>query len=382
MAEESLTVYGRCLMRLPKEFQYAYHRTKEENVSSIARNGFTPGWGDMYGRGWYMCYDLDSQLNPNMTHYGDAVIRSELFPKGLLIFDYNVAKKVYGSDYSLVEQAKEQKIWASEEEMPPMFIQMSRVLEESFKNPKFSAAIAANSWMGGVNPFKVGLTSYADKGWRGNPNSFLDSSKGTPKNKKITSIMFTGNHDGNVVVVYNPDTAKPIDYAILSKEALSNLSSVDDIDWIPLAEAEAVTKRVDLTRQVFDEFHGKCLGIEIDPSSKIRTLASFKSKFSWLMKADFTDAIFRVDNQDRLHMKAGIWKGGNFKGYTMYSDVIFSGGVFEGELFVGQWRTGRWGLQDDAAWGGYSDSKSSFIYMTEDDEFVKTKESPSEFFNK
>lgn len=369
-------------MRLPKEFQYAYHRTNENNVTSIARNGFVPGGGDMYGRGWYMCYDLDSQLNPNMTFYGDAVIRAELFPRGLLIFDYNVAKKVYGSDYSLVEQAKEQGIWASEEEMPQAFRQMSVVLEKSFKEPKFSAAIAANAWMGGINPHKVALTSYADKGWRGNPNSFLDPSRGTPKNKKITSIMFTGNHDGNVVVVYNPDTAKPIDYAILSKDVLTMLRSTDDIEWIPLEEAETVTKRVDLTREIFEEFHGRCLGIELDPASKVRNLSTFKSKFSWLMKADFTDAIFGVDNQDRLDMKAGIWKGGNFKGYTMYSDVIFKGGVFEGELFVGQWRTGRWGFQNDAAWGGSTDSRSTFIYMTEDEEFVKTKENPSEFFNK
>ena len=367
-------------MNLPKEFQYAYHRTNEKNVSSIARSGFIPGSGDMYGRGWYMCYDLESQLQPKMAWYGEAVIKSEIFSKGLLIFDYNVSKRVYGSNYSLVDQAIAQGIWKTEEEMPLMFIQMSQVLSETFHQPKFSAAIAANAWMAGLNPRKVGLTSYSDKGWRGNPNSFLDPSKGTPKNKKITSIMFTGNHDGNVVVVYNPNTAKPLEYALLPDSVLQTLKSPDDIPWLPLDGAEEATKRAELTREVFKLFNGKCLGIEFDPASKIRNLSAFKAAFPWLLKGDFSDAEFLVNDHNMLQMNKGEWKGGTFKGYVMMKDVVFKSGIFEGDLFLGQWLAGRWGHKTGNGWGGWTVSKSKFTYEVDDEEYEVSKETPDVFF--
>ena len=367
-------------MKLPNQFKYAFHRTQEPNVVSIARSGFTPGGGDMYGKGWYMCYDLDSQLNRNMIlTYGDAVIKSELYAKGLLIFDYNVAKKVYGSDYTLVQQALEQDIYRDEKEIPREFFQMSRVLEDSFKNPTFSAAIAANAWVGGQNPTKVGLSTYMDKGWQGNPNSFLHPSLGTPKNKRVTSIMFTGNHDGNVVVVYSPNTAKPIDYTIISLENLDDIKSTNDIEWKPVEEAETANKRANFTRELYELFRGDILNIEIEPGSSVKSVSAFKSKYPWLIRAKFSSAVFQINDDDSIVMASGIWNGGTFKGLGMDRDVVFRSGVFEGTDFHGLWEAGRWNKPDDTAWTGRTNSKSKFTYQ-DGDEFVQSKEAPDEYF--
>lgn len=369
-------------MKLPSEFRFAYHRTSENAVSSIAKGGFTPGYGDMYGRGWYMCYDLESQLNPNMLFYGDAVIRSELYSKGLLIFDYNVAKRVYGSDYNLISQALEQKIYKNMDEMPLAFIQMSKALEDTFQNPKFSASIAANAWTGGQNPMKIELTSYMDKGWRGNKNSFLHPSLGTPKNRKITSIMFTGNHDGNVVVVYSPNTAKPVDYAIISRESLNSIRAIDDIEWIPIKEAEVAQKRADLTREVFELFKGDILNLDLDPNSSIKNVSMFKAKFPWLLQGRFSSASFEVHDDDNIVMTSGVWLGGVYKGLGMDRDVIFKSGIFEGFDFHGQWIAGRWGKDSADGWSGYSTSKSKFTYATKGNDYITIKENPDEYFSK
>ena len=362
----------------PSQFRYAYHRTNGTNIASIAKNGFVPGGGAMYGRGWYMCYDLDSQLNYRMKFYGDSLIKSEIFPKGLLIFDYNISKKIYGADYTLVDQLLEQDIFRSEDEIPKVFYQMSKVLEQTFTTPSFSAAIAANSWTSGKNPVKVGLYDSAE-GWGGNKNSFLDQNTGTPKNKKITGIMFSGNHDGNVVVIYNPDTAKPIEYATVDLSSGGSMT-VDDINWIPIDEADVVEKRVSLSREIYDMFNGTMLSIEIDPKSHIRNMSMFKSKFPWMMKAKFSDAEFRIDEDDQLSMKSGTWFNGTWKGRFMYSDVIFKGGIFEGtELFVGFWINGTWNLKGNAVLRGKTNSRSSFNY-NEDGDFVRTKDDPDEYF--
>lgn len=368
------------MIRLPKEFQYAYHRTQLSNVSSIAKSGFTPGWGDMYGRGWYMCYDLESQLKPGMTHYGDAVIKSEIFPRGLLIFDYNIAKRVFGSDYSLVDQALAQNIYRSEEEVPYMFSMMSQALSESLHNPKYSAVVASHIWVGGKGSKKIDPMDMG-KSWRDNANSFLDPSKGTPKNKKITAIMFSGNHDGNVIVVYNPNTAIPKEYALLSRDELMNIDSVDDIKWTPIEEVDIATKRADLTRQVFDLFNGRCLKIEISPKSKIRNLSMFKTAFPWLLKGDFSDAEFIINEDDQIIMTEGIWKGGIFGYGAMGRNATFKSGIWKGFAFTGNWIAGRWGQPDATSWAGNVSSKSKFTYETEDEDYITTKESPDEYFN-
>lgn len=335
----------------------------------------------MYGRGWYMCYDLDSQLKARMSGYGDALIKSEIYSKGLLIFDYNIARKVYGNDYPLIHQLLEQNIYRNEEEIPRSFFLMSKVLEQTFINPSFSAAIAANSWVGGKNPAKVKPSDYA-AGWSGNKMSFLDPSKGTPKNKKITGIMFSGNHDGNVVVIYNPDTAKPIEYANAAFEDWGTDLTEKDITWLPISDAETVEKRVSLTREIYEVFNGTMLKMTIDPASHIRNMATFKSTFPWLMKAKFSDAEFSIDENDRISMVSGTWLNGTWKGHFMFGRVTFKGGIYDGlVMFSGTWLNGTWNQKNALEWNGYTTSSSWFNYE-EDGDYVRTKENPREYYDK
>ena len=87
-----------------KNFYIAYHRTKKENMEPIIDEGFRPGQGSMYGKGFYLTYDLTSQTRSDMTHYGDGILKCKINPKNLLILDYNTSTDVFGEEYSLKDQ--------------------------------------------------------------------------------------------------------------------------------------------------------------------------------------------------------------------------------------------------------------------------------------
>ena len=91
------------------------HRTEDENLSLIGRDGFRSGGGNAWGDGIYTCYDLISttKKNPyNNGHervgvYGPTIIENEVLSlKDFIIFDYDVAKQYYGKDYSIKTQIK------------------------------------------------------------------------------------------------------------------------------------------------------------------------------------------------------------------------------------------------------------------------------------
>jgi hypothetical protein len=77
-------------------------------VESIIKSGFKPGSGDMYGKGLYSTGDWLSQFggkgNGYMDNYGNAIIKYRTPANGILIFDYRVAKKMYGGGYTLVDR--------------------------------------------------------------------------------------------------------------------------------------------------------------------------------------------------------------------------------------------------------------------------------------
>lgn len=86
-----------------------YHRTGKlgNSVKEIANNGYRIGGGAMYGPGVYTTYDLESQLNENMVEtYGDIIIENKVLSMDkFLIFDYDIAKLIYGEkNYTLDKQ--------------------------------------------------------------------------------------------------------------------------------------------------------------------------------------------------------------------------------------------------------------------------------------
>lgn len=82
-----------------------WHRTRSQDfIESLKARGFTPSMGSLYGSGLYATYELKSSLRPNMSNYGDYIIKYRINPTDFLIFDASVAKTVYGNKWKLEDQ--------------------------------------------------------------------------------------------------------------------------------------------------------------------------------------------------------------------------------------------------------------------------------------
>ena len=114
-----------------------YHRTKSGDLGgSICNIGFLAGSGAAYGKGIYSTYTIESTLRNNMLHgYGSEVVKGSMDIKGFLIFDYPIAKMIYGNDYKLIDQIRiigEDKIFglaSNKEETRKRFEKYSEELE-------------------------------------------------------------------------------------------------------------------------------------------------------------------------------------------------------------------------------------------------------------
>lgn len=336
------------------KLEYAYHRTYENNVPSIVRDGFIPGDGDMYGKGWYMCYDLESQLRSKMVSYGPAVIKTQIFDKGVLIFDYNISKEMFGAKYTLVDQMLRYGIFSKESDIPKHYKDMSAACEESFSNPKRSAEVAYQCFVQGRDPIAY-FTGGRTQGYMwGEGNSCLNK-KGVPKNNKITAIVFSGNNDGNVVVGYSPNTVLPVSYAIIGYDKCEEYANgnlkVEDIEFIKLKDYEMAEERARQARELYER-----LGvlrnssiISLDLQYAKMTTAEFEKNFRWIAKdSKVTEAEVVIDKDGKFLFVGGSWDNGLWQGdvfgdplVTYINQPVFKGGIFSKGLFLGDWEYGR-----------------------------------------
>lgn len=83
-----------------------FHRTRSQDVvGNICESGFLSGAGQMYGSGIYANYTMNSAMGKyGLGTYGGIIIKGKLDLNGFIIFDYNIAKQVYGSNYRLPHQ--------------------------------------------------------------------------------------------------------------------------------------------------------------------------------------------------------------------------------------------------------------------------------------
>jgi hypothetical protein len=164
-----------------------YHRTGKGGyspVEGIAADGFRVGNGAAYGIGVYTTYNLKSQLTDYMKIYGNIIIECKVNSLDkFLIFDYDIAKKVYGErNYTLDNQLRlilgnEWKEYKNNEIL-------KKLIEEI---PKLS------------------YTSEVAK-------PFYDEFR-TTIIKKLRGLVFRGAHDGNVLISYDRENVKPIRYS-------------------------------------------------------------------------------------------------------------------------------------------------------------------------
>ena len=309
-----------------KNFYIAYHRTKKENLEPIIDEGFRPGWGSMYGKGFYLTYDLTSQTRSDMTHYGDGILKCKINPKNLLILDYNTSTDVFGEEYSLKDQLiKHYKIYRDILDIPRDLYDWSDELEKTFQQPAFSADLAYNKFV--KHYIKNGICSI----------------------KGIRGIIFSGNHDGNVLVLYSHETAIPYEFAITD-------SSTGELvtEWIPVKNIDKVLNRANLANFAIDKFKGMVTRIEVDNYD----ITKIEKDFRWLFQAVMEDASFKIHDNGTLEWLDGTWKKGHWYG-DIWNQGVFESGVWhKGEFLFGSWKYGNFldgtfaGYWNDGIWTG------------------------------
>lgn len=179
-----------------KEKLTVYHRTEDEIVSKVGRDGFRSGGGNAWGDGIYACYDLISTTKKNpynegqdrVNTYGPVIIESEVVSlKDYLIFDYDAAKQYYGKDYDLITQIK------------------NLVPKEVFESNKESIESAHNICL-----------SHRDKPL--GESKYTTSAVGiiyyiAPIMDHVRGIVFTGAWDGKVLLSYDRENLIPVRYS-------------------------------------------------------------------------------------------------------------------------------------------------------------------------
>ena len=179
----SVTVYHRTT-KMPKSYSPFYYDIHSKPlIDKLKANGYKTNIGNLYGYGIYTTYDFESQLTEYMDTYGPIVIENKILSlDGYLIFDYDIAKKIYGKNYTLDNQlklivGKDCKDFLKSEEYLNVITEL--------QNKKYTSVSA-----------KI----------------FIDSVIKTKIFHKIKGIIFTGENDGRVLVCYDKKNIEPIKY--------------------------------------------------------------------------------------------------------------------------------------------------------------------------
>jgi len=150
-----------------------YHGTganPQTIIDALLKDKFMPGVGSgaMYGKGLYTVYDLNDTLTERGT-YGKYIIKLKVNLYGYIIFDPDIALKVYKKQLTPAEQAEE--VGYNEDVIK--VLRSVKVPTDKFTS---DSALKAHRSL-----------QYEVKG-----------------------IVFTGSRDGRVAVVYDPTTAVPM----------------------------------------------------------------------------------------------------------------------------------------------------------------------------
>jgi hypothetical protein len=364
-----------------------FHRTgqsgmsptdQEKHVEKI-KTGFNPSSGDAYGAGLYGA-DWATQMGgnaDNMLGYGPILIHYVAKPKGYLIFDYRLSKRLYGGSYTLEDQLINYGAY-SRKDMPTFLSVMSEDLEDTLKYPRISADRAR--WLADYfyrnRRLDLSKLDYAPpdsikKAYWPTTGTFQKS----PFNAKIKSgvikgMVFSGNWDGNVIVTYPPSfkklvyagwclvkgatIIKPWDYEGANQTADGIQGMYQDgvqplIGNNPNKTIASIDYSVPLTKN----------NVDSAIATTIKSLAWLKNPL-----ARFKDLEIVVTSDGTSDIRSGNWMGGDFFGNC--SDLVhfiggnflgdtfngyFDGGTFSSGCFTGFFRGGVYEINKKTKWG-------------------------------
>jgi len=182
-----------------KQGEKLYHRPKDAHgsdplavIKSLMENGFSREYtgdngGNMYGPGVYNVYSLRSS-NDRARGYGRYIVQSYLLGgyKDFLIFNEDMARAVYGDDYTIESQILRL--------MPSNLAQ--KVLS------RFEGKFRMNN---NYNSYEVRTASIAV--------AITDFLGNKISQTKIRGIIYSGGHDGNCAFVRNFSDVIPYSYS-------------------------------------------------------------------------------------------------------------------------------------------------------------------------
>jgi hypothetical protein len=181
-----------------------YHGTKADPqalISSLLKDEFKAGAGagGMYGKGLYTIYEDEKSLadtNTGSGHYGDHVIKLKVNLYGYIIFDPDIALKVYKKPLTPSQQAEE--------------VGYNETVIHSLEG--------------------IRLPQYED--------FTSDSARSVSKElqHEVKDLVFTGMRDGKVVVIYDPTTAVPMAWKRVARNGRAITSSWKLVDRAALLE--------------------------------------------------------------------------------------------------------------------------------------------------
>ena len=172
-----------------------YHRTKDEKVDVIGRDGYRAGPGAAWGPGIYTVYDLTSTTKENTYNRGDStagtygpiIIENEVQSlRSFLIFNVDIAKRVYKDKYTVEDQLRNilpEKAFKRNEEVIKQASEKCLELVKANPKNKYTARVFDN-----ILPIKEIM-------------------------HHLRGVIFTGENDGNVLLSYDRENLVPVRYS-------------------------------------------------------------------------------------------------------------------------------------------------------------------------
>jgi hypothetical protein len=289
----------------------AYHRTKSEDIiSGILEKGIIPGEGMLYGQGFYATYDLDSQLKSNMKNkYGNIILKVFIKAYKFLIFDYDIAKKIYKDKYTLIDQLENMKLLKYIK-----YLDDIKYYSTTLKRLKYSSDIAYQMYK--------------------TESSIISS---------INGIIFTGRNDGKVIVAYEPNAIVPMAFSEDDGKSWNKISNKQALQRYFLNKEKVFNKENIKTKLTYEELTNLVNSNKIALSNAMKILFNLKDYFliasagkDW-KEFDYDkglDALIKFKNGNIIANAGQFWKNFDYdKGLDAlielgHTNVIYQAGDF------------------------------------------------------
>lgn len=222
--------------------------------------GFTPGHGDMYGPGLYTCF----KFNPSISKvYGDICLKFKFDISNTIIFFEDLAKKIHGDKWRVFDQLENiliKKANTNPERIADVIDNIKSVLPRKLKKLN----ISNTSFYDDKSVTSSFALAFSRQITMLNLSSFVDG------------IIFRGDHDGPVCVIYNPATDAELvglgrlekdrvnwknslaeffgnnTYSGISFQDMNDIARENHSDVLPELDLGKINERVEITKAILN----------------------------------------------------------------------------------------------------------------------------------